>query len=113
MEFRTAGHPERRPSIVREYENRGVIRRLVAPPTLPRVVGPRSSHRPEHVPAEDPGAEAGESERCHIVVDSRLTVRLSVHLAPHARLEEPLHQLGSVHAERMLEILIRPGAVTV
>ena len=38
---------------------------------------------------------------------------LAVHLPPDARVEEPLHQLGTADAERILEILVRPGAVAV
>ncbi len=47
------------------------------------------------------------------VVDARLSAFLAVHLPPEARVEEPFHQLGAAHAERILQILVRPGAVAV
>src|SRR2546430_17078734 len=39
--------------------------------------------------------------------------RSTVHPAPHACLEEPLHQFRPPDAERILEILVRPSAVAV
>src|SRR4029453_12809618 len=49
----------------------------------------------------------------HLVVDTGLAFPLSMHLAKHSRGEEPLHQLGSVDAERMLEVLSRSGPIPV
>src|SRR5262249_52979302 len=92
---------------------RHMIRRLVAPPALPALIRPRPAHRPEHVPSENPGADAGEAELGHLVVDAGLAVGLSVHLPPDAGVKEPFHPLGPADAERMLEILTRSGAVSV
>ena len=42
---------------MREYEDRAVIRWVVAPPPLPGVVRPGSAAWREHVAAHDPGAD--------------------------------------------------------
>src|SRR5205814_9041757 len=105
VEHRATFHLERASRVVREHENRRVIRRLVAPPALPALVGPRPAHRPEHVAPEDPRADAAEALRGHLMVDARLAARLSLHLAPEPRVEEPFHQLGAIHAERLLQAL--------
>src|SRR6266853_1818447 len=102
-----------RPPVMRQHEDGRVIRRLVAPPPLPAVVGPRAPDRTEHVAPEDPGADSGKALLRNSVVDSRLPIAVAVHLPPQARVEEPLHQLGAPDAERILEILVRPGAVAV
>src|SRR5512135_214642 len=51
--LRASRHPERRPRVMREHEDRRVIRRLIAPPALPAVVRPRASDRTEHVAPKD------------------------------------------------------------
>src|SRR5438445_2025438 len=78
-------HPERRPRVMRQHEDRRVIRRLLAPPTLPAVVRPRTSHRTEHVASKNPGADPGEALFRDSVVDARLSVVLSLHLPPPPR----------------------------
>ena len=112
-ELRAAGHPERRPRVMGQHEDGRVIRRLVAPPALPAVVRPGTANGAEHVAPENPGPDSREALLRHLVVDTGLAVPLPVHLPEHARGEEPLHQLGSVDAERMLEVLSRPGPVPV
>ena len=111
--LRAALHLERRARVMREDEHRRVIRRLLAPPAAPAIVGPRPAHRPEHVAPEDPRADVGEALLRHGVVGPRLAFAQVLHLAPEARGEEPLHQLGTAHAERVLQVLVRPGAVAV
>src|SRR5262249_48889769 len=74
---------------------------------------PFPAHRAEHVASQDPGTDAREALLGHRVVDSGLTARLSLHLSPHARVEEPLHQLGPAHAEGILQILTRSRTVTI
>src|SRR6267143_850274 len=109
----TSRHPERRPRIMRQHEDGRVIRRLVAPPALPALVRPRAPDRAEHVAPENPGADSGKALLRDSVVDSRLPIGMAVHLPPCERVEEPLHQLRAPDAERILEILARPGAVAV
>src|ERR1043166_7470984 len=47
--LRAPRHLERRSRVMRQHEDRRVIRRLVAPPALPAVVRPRAAPRTEHV----------------------------------------------------------------
>src|SRR6266446_5714381 len=58
--LRSSRHPERRPLVMRQHEDRGVIRRLVAPPALPAVVQPWASDRTEHIASENPGTDSGK-----------------------------------------------------
>src|SRR5436309_3867819 len=111
--LRTSRHPERRPRVMRQHEDGRVIRRLVAPPALPAIVRPRASDRTEHVAPKNPGADSGKTLLRDPVIDSRFAVVMAVHRPPYAQGEEPLHQLGTPDAERMLETLVRPSAVAV
>src|SRR5213594_4728889 len=107
--LRPSRHPERRPRVMRQHEDGRVIRRLLAPPALPAAVRPRTPDRTEHVAPENPGTDSGKALLTNSVVDSRLATVKALHLSPHARGEEPLHQLGAPDAERILEILVRPS----
>src|SRR5947207_15182916 len=111
--LRTSRHPKRRPRVMRQHEDGRVIRRLVAPPALPAVVRPRASDRTEHVAPKNPGADSGKTLLGNSVIDSRLAIVVTVHPPPHACLEEPLHQVRAPDAERIVEILVWPGTVTV
>src|SRR5437879_7892942 len=98
---------------MRQHEDGRVIRRLVAPPALSALVRPRAPDWTEHVAPENPGTDSGKALLRDSVVDSRLPIGMAVHLPPYACIEEPLHQLGAPDAERILEILVRPGTVAV
>src|SRR5204863_7246567 len=106
-------HLKRRPWMVRQHKDGGVIRRLVAPPALPAVVRPRASYRTEHVAPKNPGADSGKALLRNSVVDPRFPVGVAMHLLPQTRGEKPLHQHGASDAERILEILVRTGTITV
>src|SRR5258706_11065883 len=111
--FRTSRHSKRRSRMMRQHEDGRVIRRLVAPPALPALVRPRATDRTEHVAPENPGADSGKALLRNSVIDSRLSIVMAMHLAPHARVDEPLHQFRASDSERILEILVRPGTVAV
>src|SRR5712691_8309760 len=111
--LRTSGHAERRPRIVSQHEHVRVVWRLIAPPALPAVIRPGTSDRAEHVAPENPGTDSGKGLFRNSVVDPCLSVFMAVHPPPYACVEEPLHQLGAPDAERILEILVRPGTVAV
>src|SRR3954471_7353656 len=114
MERRAAAHLEGLARVVGENEDRAVVRRLVAPPAFPAFVGPRAAHGTEHVAAEDPGAEVDETLLGHLVVDAGLAAALvAVHGLEEARREEPFHDFRPAHAERVLQVLLRPGAIAV
>src|ERR1700680_805859 len=111
--LRATRHPERRPRVMRQHEDGCVIRRLGAPPALPAVVRPRAAHRTEHVAPKNPGTDSGKALLRNFVVDPRLSILLAVHPAPCACLEEPVHQLRAPDAERMLQVLVGSGTVTI
>src|SRR5262245_28332712 len=112
-EFRSALHRERRTRVMRQNEDGRVIRRLLSPPPLPAVVRPGTSNRTEHVSSEDPGADAGEAPRRHLVVGARFAPLAPVHPLPGLRAKEPVEQLLAADAQRMLEILVRARAESV
>ena len=104
---------ERRSRVVREHEDRHVIRRLFAPPPSPALVRPRAADGPEHVAAEDPGADPGEAPCRHLVVHVRFAALFALHPAPRPGREDPVEELQTADPERVLEVLVRPGAVAV
>src|SRR5262245_52517766 len=96
-----------------QHEDGCVIRRFIAPPTLPTVVRPRAADGTKHVATENPGADSGKALLRDSVVDSGFSIAVAVHRSPHARMKDPFHQLGAAYAKRILEILVRPGTVTI
>jgi hypothetical protein len=68
-----------------ENEDGSVVRRVVAPPTLPGFVGPRPADRSKHVAAEDPRANAVEATRREVIVNPSRAAILAVHLMKGAR----------------------------
>src|SRR5262249_20619127 len=108
-----ACHAEGWPRVMGEHEHRRVVGRLIAPPALPTLPRPRPPHRTKHVAPDDPGADALETLLGERVVDPGLAALFSVHPAPGARLEEPLHEVEPTHTDRILQILARAGAVAI
>src|SRR4029453_18220221 len=102
-------HRHGRSRMVCQHEDGYVIRRLVAPPTLPPVIGPRAPDRTEHVAPDDPRPESGQPSFRDVIVDARLTVGESVHLPPASSVKKPVHQIRAVDAERILQILTGSG----
>ena len=98
---------------MRQHEDWRVVRRLVAPPALPILVRPWPANGPKHISSEYPRADSGETLLRNRVIDSRLAIVMAMHFSPHARGEEPLHQFGPAHPERILQILVGSGAVAV
>jgi hypothetical protein len=93
-----------------EHKDRRVIRRLVSPPTSPTFIQPRPTDRSKHVAPENIRADLIEALRRDSVVDAGLTVFIAVHPLPGARGKEPVKHFESANSERILKILIRPGA---
>src|SRR5579863_6966092 len=99
--------------IVRKNEDGSVIRRVAAPPTLPRVVRPWSANRPEHVPAENPGSDIHEPAGCEIIINARRATLISNHPLKRPRRYEPLVQGPASHTERICQVLIGASAVAI
>src|SRR5438128_5403617 len=100
---------ERRPAreldgivlVAREDEDRGVIRRLFAPPAAP-VALPRTANRPEHVASHHVRAAWAQQ---HVACAGVGVVQRLV--------EMPVMQLDTATAERVLEALVRSCDKTV
>ena len=101
IERRPARELDRLVLVVREDEDRSVVRRLVAPPAAP-VALPRTANRPEHVASHHVRAAwAQQQVACAGVgVVQRLV-------------EMPVMQLDTATAERVLEALVRSCDKTV
>src|SRR5262249_30764751 len=114
-ELRAALHGNRLARMMRKHEHGDVIGRVVTPPPLPLVVGPRPAHRPEHVAAEDPGADVLEAAPHEFVVDAgRALGRLvATHLPKCAGREHPFMQRLTPDAERFFAALPRPRAIAI
>src|SRR5207302_1479418 len=68
VERGAALHLDGRVRVVREDERGHVIWRIVSPPSLPRIVGPRAAARREHVAAEDPRTDVLHAGAGEVVV---------------------------------------------
>ncbi len=114
VERRAALHRERRARVVRQHERVAVIRRLVAPPPSPALVGPLAAHGAEHVAPENPCADVREAALRELVVDTRRAAFLTEHLAKRARARTSTDAASlTADAERLLQALARAGAVPV
>src|SRR2546422_1711295 len=100
-----AFHRDRFARVVRQHEDRHVIRRVLPPPAAPLVVGPRPAHGAEHVSAHDIRTDAFPEALGKIVVGTRRPARFSVYLAKRARADVPAVQLLTTHAEWVLQSL--------
>src|ERR1700676_4901068 len=87
--------------------------RVVAPPALPLLVGPRAALGPELVASHDLGPDAWAPVAGEGVVHAGAPSRLALHLAEAACGEEPLMQPGPVVSEGCFETLTLAGAETV
>src|SRR5579872_1575427 len=65
--------------MVRQHEGRCVIGRIVAPPALPGLVRPWTADWPEHVAAEDEGAEPIHRAVCIALIDAVGAAALTDH----------------------------------
>src|SRR6185437_1894856 len=113
VERSTTFHLERSPRMMREHKDRRVIGRLISPPAFPALVRPWPAHGTKHIAPQNISADILETPRGDLVVDANLAVFTTVHSLPGAGREEPVKHFKPAHAERILEILIRPGAVPI
>src|SRR5258708_23778185 len=75
-----------------EHKNRCVVRRILAPPSFPRIAGPLvpwTPNRSEHITSQDPGADICEGLLGHIIVNAFRPFALTVHLLKCLCCEKP------------------------
>src|SRR5271155_1961883 len=74
-------HRNRNPRVMSKHKDRSMKRRIIAPPPFPRIVFPRTSNRPKHIPANTPRANFSKSLCGSVPVNARapaaLTMRFS------------------------------------
>lgn len=105
MKRRSAQHLDRRSWIMRQYESRRMIRRIVTPPALPLIVRPFPTNGSEHVATEDEGTETFHCAPGEPVIKASFTVLFSQHLAKSSRREKPLKELLATQTKRMIQTL--------
>lgn len=114
MEHRAAGHRQWSASVMREHEDRHVVGRVVAPPAPPAVVGPGTTHWPEHVAAHDPCADVVEAAAGEPVVVVVLDLAVSSdEPAERLGLDEPFVQRLAVDTQGLRFALVASGAESV
>src|SRR5688572_6753217 len=101
VEGRATRHLDRLARVMRQHEDRYVIRRAFAPPALPILVGPLAADRSEHVAAEDPGAEVLDAAPGVVVIDAGRAVLPAVHGLEGSRRNEPAMERLAADAERV------------
>ncbi len=94
--------------VVRQDEHRRVVRRILAPPSPPRIVAPRTANGSEHVAPHDRCADVDVPPGGDVIVDAGLAALHPVHLAEATRRERPAVQAHAALAERVLNAL--PGS---
>ncbi len=91
-----------------------VIGRVLTPPPHPIQIRPVPTNRPEHVPPDNPRADVVFEVPCRkVVVESGGAIAPAMHPLERARRDKPFVQLFPTHTERIVEVLIRPGSVSV
>src|SRR6476620_6106692 len=106
-------HLNRLAGVVRDNEDRHVERRIVAPPTIPRLISPRSISAAKHVTSHDGCSDIVKIFLGDFIVGSGRASLHSVNRAKGPRRECPLVQLLTALAERILNALISHGHIAV
>jgi hypothetical protein len=113
MECRPPLHFDWGTRLVGEHEDRMTKGRLLPPPAGPLALAPRATYRAEHVPAHDGGTDTRPPLREELVVESFVSAVTVDHLSSAAGGEDPLVELHAPDPERMIEILVGSGGVTI
>src|SRR5580704_14596145 len=96
-----------------EHENWSVVRRRVAPPSLPGFVWPRPADGSEHVAANDPRSDIVEATRDKIVINTCSAAILAMDLLKGSGAEDPFMHGHAADPKWIGKILIGAGAVAI
>src|SRR5450759_461328 len=99
--------------MVGKYKNGSVVRRTVAPPPLPSVIGPGPANGPEHVPAQNPCSDIGKPSCREAVVDAGCAALASEHPFECLGRKSPFVQRNAAGSERIGEILAGTCAIAI
>ena len=114
MEDSAAFHRDGLARILRQNEHRNMIRRTIAPPSLPALVQPRPTHRPKHIPSKNPRTQAGKPARRKSIIYARSAVALSsMHPLKSPRRKNPLMHRHPAHTHGISQVLIRPRTISI
>jgi hypothetical protein len=105
VEGGAAVHGDRRSWVIGEYEDGSVVRWIVAPPSLPGVVRPRSSNRPEHVAAQDPRPNVAEPTRREVVINAGRASVTAKHLSKCTGGKGPFVQRNATDSKWIVDVL--------
>lgn len=111
---RSAVHDKRRARVVREYEDRHVIHRVLAPPTPPALVRPRTTNRPKHVSAKDPCADVLEASCGKLIINARFpAIATKQLLLKGSSGDRPTMKRSAANAQWIFYVLVWASAETV
>jgi hypothetical protein len=113
MEGCSSLHFERRARVVSEHEDWVVKGGIFPPPTGPLARLPRATYRAEHVATHDGRTNTRLPLREEVVVESFATAFSPDHLIAAAGCEQPFVELEAPNPEWIVNILVRPGCVTI
>jgi hypothetical protein len=81
--------------------------RILAPPTPPALVRPRSANRPEHTPAENPGPDVPKASSGEILIDAHATaIPTEQLLLKRSRGDDPTMKRGAAYAAWVVDVLV-------
>jgi len=113
MKHRATVHGDRFAGVVGEHEYRGVVGWIVAPPSLPSVVRPRSPDWTEHVATQDRRTDMVEPAGGEVVINARRAAIAPKHPLKCAGGEGPLVQREATDPKRVVQVLVRARAVAI
>ena len=113
MEGSSAIHGDRRARVVGEDEDGRVVRRVVAPPSLPVFVGPGTSNRPEHISTNDPCANIVEAARREFIVSASCPAILAMYPSKSTCCKHPFMHRETANAKRICEVLVGASTITI
>src|ERR1700677_2995539 len=113
VEGRSAFHHEGITLVLRQNEGRRMVWRIGTPPSLPRVVLPWATDRTKHVAAKDEGPKVFHRPPCERVVHIDRSAILPMHGAKCPSVKEPLKEIWTALAQRIVQALLYPCAKTV
>ena len=113
VEGGAALHGDGGPGVMGEHEHRGVEGRLIAPPALPLIVGPRAALRAELVAPHDLRADPRRPVARDFVVHAGAAPGLAVYVPGGTGGEEPFQQPAFRVPEGRVDVLALTGAEAV
>ena len=96
-----------------EHEHRVMKGGFLSPPTGPVALAPWATYRAKHVPTHDGGTHTRCPLREELVVESFTSAFFSNHLPAAPGGKDPFVELHAPYAERIVDILVGSGGVTV